>query len=254
MRRAATAAAVTAAATALALAGCAGGGTSAGEDEALTVLAAASLTESFDALATVFEDDHPGVRVVLGYDSSATLAAQVADGAPGDVLATADTRTMQVALDAGAVSDPVDVATNRLVLVVPADNPAGVQGIADLDDPAVDYVVCAESAPCGALARRLLDSEGIEAPARSLEVDVKAVLGKVVLDEADAGLVYTTDARAAGDRVETLAVPGAEDLLTRYPAAVLTESSHPRLAQEWLDLLASERGRRVLAEAGFGPP
>lgn len=237
-----------------ATAGC-GGTTGAGEgDRTLTVLAAASLTESFDELATVFEGDHQGVDVVTGYDSSATLAAQVVEGAPGDVLATADPRTMRTAVDGEATAaEPVVFATNELVLVVPAGNPADIRAFADLDRADVSYVTCVESAPCGATAASLLDRNGIHAEPRSLEVDVKGVLGKVVLDEADAGLVYASDALSAGDAVRTLRIPGAGTSLNHYLVAPTTQSKNPGLAREWIDLVLSDRGQRVLGDAGFGP-
>lgn len=224
-------------------------------ERTLTVLAAASLTETFEELAEKFEAEHSGVTVRLVLDSSATLAEQVTQGAPGDVLATADERTMQVVLEAGtAAGDPEPFATNRLVLAVPADNPAGVDALADLDDPQVDYVACVASAPCGALARRVLDRAGITSPPVSEEVDVKAVLAKVMLGEVDAGLVYATDVVAAGDDVAAVRLPSSAEQVARYPVVVLAEAREPRLAAAWVDLVTSAAGRRVLADAGFGAP
>jgi molybdate transport system substrate-binding protein len=236
------------------LSGC--GSDGAGSDRrTLEVLAAASLTETFTALAERFEDDHPDVTVRLVFDSSATLAEQVKQGAPADVLATADERTMQVVVDAGSTEgEPALFASNRLVLVTPAGDAAGVTSVTDLDDPQVTYVVCVPAAPCGTVARTVLDAAGVSAPAASEEVDVKAVLAKVTLDEADAGLVYATDAMAAGDAVATVEIPAAEDAVTRYPVAALTEADDPDLADGWVDLVMSEEGRQVLREAGFGAP
>jgi molybdate transport system substrate-binding protein len=228
------------------------------EDElsgTLTVLAAASLTESFEALADEFEARHEGVTVELAFDSSATLAEQVNQGAPGDVLATADERTMAVVTDAGnSAGDPRVLATNRLVLVVPADNPAGIEEFADIDSGGVDFVVCVESAPCGALAAEALEEQGIENEPASEEVDVKAVLAKVELDEADAGIVYATDAVASGDRVEAVEIPASAATTTSYPIAVTADAAEPELAAAWVDLVLSEEGQRVLAEAGFNAP
>ncbi len=236
------------------LAGCANGGAGSGQ-RTLEVLAAASLTETFTELAARFEEDHPGVTVRLVFDSSATLAEQVDQGAPADVLATADERTMQDVVDAGnAADEPVLFASNRLVLVTPADNPAGIRSVDDLEDPAVSYVVCVPSAPCGTVARTVLDAAGVTAPAASEEVDVKAVLAKVTLDEADAGLVYASDAVAAGDRVTTVRIPVAEDAVTRYPVAALAEADDPDLADDWVDLVLSAQGQQVLRDAGFGAP
>ena len=221
----------------------------------LTVLAAASLTEGFEVLADRFEAAHDGVSVELAFDSSATLAEQVNQGAPGDVLATADERTMQLVTDAGsAAGDPEVFATNELVLVVPAGNPAGIDELADLDGGDSDYVVCVESAPCGALAASVLDDAGISAPPASEEVDVKAVLSKVELDEADAGLVYATDAVAAGDRVQAIDVPAAGDAVNRYPIAATADAAEPDLAAAWVELVLSDEGQQVLRDAGFGAP
>ena len=192
---------------ALALAGCGGSDASSGgsrgssekETGTLNVLAAASLTETFTSLAKDFEADHPGVTVKLAFDSSATLAEQVTQGAPADVLATADEATMQTVVDAGGTEgDPQLFATNHLQMVVPKDNPANIQQFSDLEKPGVKYVVCVDTAPCGKLAAKVLAATGIKAKPASEEVDVKAVLSKVELGEADAGLVYATDAVAGG--------------------------------------------------------
>jgi molybdate transport system substrate-binding protein len=237
-------------------AGCGGSGSgSGGGDQELTVLAAASLTGTFTELQQVFVEDHPGVDVRLSVDSSATLAQQVVQGAPADVLATADERPMDTVVRAGGVAGSPDAfATNHLVLVVPADNPAGVRSVDDLSRPGVDYVVCVPSAPCGDVAATVLDEAGITAPAASEETDVKAVLSKVQLGEADAGLVYATDAAAAGDSVRSFDIPGSQDSSTRYLVAALDEAGAPDLARAWVALVLSDRGQRILADAGFGPP
>lgn len=235
-----------------ALTGCGGTGGSGTDDRTLVVLAAASLSESFGELAEVFEDANPGVDVRLSLDSSATLAQQAVEGAPADVLATADLRTMRTAADAGALAAEAEVfATNAMVLVTPADADIGTTEFADI--MGTTYVVCVESAPCGAISRELLDVNGIESDPASLEVDVKAVLTKVLLGEADAGMVYATDAAAAGDAVRTYEVPGAAGLLNDYPVAVLAEAPEPDLAHAWTELALSAEGQRVLARHGFGP-
>ena len=237
------------------LAGCGSGGADGGggSEGTLDVLAASSLTEAFAVLAERFEEDHPGVEVRLVLESSTTLATQVTEGAPADVLATADEASMQFVLDSGDAEEADVFATNELVLVTPADNPAGIESMTDLDDPDVAYVACVDTAPCGALAARLLEANDVRAEPRSLEVDVKAVLAKVTSGEADAGLVYASDARAAGDDVVTLPVPGAEDELNSYLIANVTESDDPELARAWVDLVLSAEGQDVMAEAGFGP-
>lgn len=227
----------------------AGGGTA-----TLDVLAAASLTEAFAALAERFEAMQSGVDVRLVLESSTTLASQVTEGAPADVLATADDRSMQLVLDADSAQRADTFATNELVLVTPAANPAGVRLLADLDDPDVSYVACVPTAPCGAVAADLLEVNDVAEEPRSLEVDVKAVLAKVVSDEVDAGLVYASDAKAAGDAVQSFPVPASEERLNRYLVAVVEQADDAGLAAAWVDLLLSDEGQQVLAKAGFGPP
>lgn len=219
----------------------------------LTVLAGASLTDTFTALAERFEEEHEGVEVELAFDSSATLAEQALGGAPADVLATADTATMDGAADALA-ADPQVFATNTMVVVLPADDPAGLASYDDLDSPDVTYVVCVETAPCGKVAATLIAGSGLQREPASLEVDVKAVLSKVTTGEADAGFVYATDAVAAGDDVTTLEVPGAADAVTSYPVAPLVQSQEADLAADFVALVLSEGGQELLADAGFGPP
>ncbi|WP_341240861.1 molybdate ABC transporter substrate-binding protein [uncultured Nocardioides sp.] len=238
-------------------AGCSTGGSNQdatddpGAEQRLTVLAAASLTETFTDLARELEAENPGVEVTLAFDSSATLAQQALEGAPADLLATADTRTIESAADALAAAPEV-FATNTLVLVVPAGNPAGIESVEDL--AGATYVACVETAPCGASWAALADEQGIGAEPASLEVDVKAVLARVVADEVDAGVVYASDAVAAGDAVETLDLPGAEDQVTSYALGLLEQSSEPELAQDFADLVLGETGRGVLTDAGFGVP
>ena len=221
------------------------------DDTTINVLAASSLTETFTTLAKKFEDEHPGVTVKLNFDSSATLAQQAVDGAPGDVLATADTATMDSAQKALA-ADPKDFATNVLVMVTPPDDPAGITTFSDLDKSGVKYVVCVDTAPCGKVAAALLQQDGITARPASTEVDVKSVLAKVTEGEADAGLVYATDATAAGDSVKEIDIAGADQQITTYPIAPLDQSQHSDLAQAFVDLVLSDQGQQVLQDAGFG--
>lgn len=233
----------------LALTGCIGGT----EGRTLTVLAAASLTEPFTALEGEFERAHPGtdVRLVLG--SSATLALQVVEGGPADVVATADRRTMRIVVDAGATAaPPTTFAANEMVLAVPDANPADVDEIADLQRTGVMYIACVPSAPCGAIAEDLLAENGITRDPRSYETDVKAVLTKVETGEADAGLVYASDTQ--GRSVETVEVPGAADHRNPYLVAALDRATEPRLARDWIRLVESTTGRRTLTDAGFTIP
>lgn len=219
-------------------------------DTTITVLAASSLTETFEELADRFEEAHPGVRVRLAFESSATLAQQAVEGAPADVLATADEATMAGADDALA-ADPEVFAANSLVLVTPAGNPAGVGTIDDLDRDGVRWVACVETAPCGKAARAVLEEHGVTGEPASLEIDVKAVLARVTSDEADAGFVYRTDAIAAGPAVRAIRVSTEEVPASLYPIAPLAQSEHPDLARAFVDLVLSEDGQQVLTEAGF---
>lgn len=244
MRR--TAAVVVTLALALGVAGC-------DDDEpTLTVLAAASLTGPFSTLADAFEAEHPGVRVSLVFESSATLAQMAIERAPGDVLATADRHTMDRAeREGGTSASATRFASNVLVLAVPGTNPAGIDAIEDLARPGVDYLTCVPTAPCGASARDVLSAAGITRRPASQEVDVRAVLGKVMTGEADAGLVYRTDAISATDRVRAFAIPGADARPNTYWVAPTVGAEHPELARAWIDLLTGSRGRAVLAGAGF---
>lgn len=226
------------------------------DDEVLTVLAAASLTEVFTTLATDFEQDHPGVEVELVLGSSTALAEQAVDGAPGDLLATADETSMELAASGGALgADAVAFARNQLTIVTPPGNPAGIEGIEDLDDPAVAHVACVASAPCGVLASGLLDAAGVTTPAVSEEVDVKAVLARVTQGEADAGLVYRTDAVAAGEEVVEVALPAdlASSFTTTYLVAPLATDDADRadLAEQFVAHVRSDGARAVLERAGF---
>lgn len=219
----------------------------------LNVLAAASLTETFQQLEKTFEDEHDDVDVKLSFGSSTTLAEQANEGAPGDVLATADQKSMDLAVDGGSVSgDPIQFATNALVLVVPADNPAGITGFDDF--ATTDWVRCDDEVPCGRLAVSLLEENKVTQEPVSREVDVKAVLAKITSGEADAGFVYESDAVAAGDAVKMFPVPGAENQLNPYFIGTLEQSEDSDLAREWVDLVNSDDGHKILNEAGFGQP
>ena len=215
------------------------------------MLAAASLTDVFEELATGFEDEHD-VDVTFSFGSSTDLAEQVADGAPGDVLATADEASMGIAEDAGVTGEVETFATNVLTIVVPAGNPAGIASLDDLEG--TTWVRCADEVPCGKVAVAVLADAGVTAEPASLEEDVRATLDKVVSGEADAGLVYATDAVAAGDDVEAVAIPDAEANLTSYYATTLEQSEDADLAADWVAWVTSEEGRAILEDAGFGSP
>lgn len=233
--------------------GTAGNSGGAGGETELTVFAAASLADVAEQVSAVVEEQDPGVTVNLSPAGSSDLVSQVLAGAPADVLVTADETTMGRAVEAGAVEEPTVVALNHPVLVVPAGNPAGVTGLDDSLRDAV-LVVCAPQVPCGAAAADLADLAGVTLTPASEELSVTDVLGKVTSGQADAGIVYATDARRAGDAVETVPVPGADQVTNRYPAAVVAGTDAPAAAQAWIATLTGEAGRRALADAGFELP
>ncbi|QEO13715.1 molybdate ABC transporter substrate-binding protein [Agromyces intestinalis] len=222
----------------------------------LTVYAAASLTAAFDELAAEFEAEHPGVDVLpIVYDGSSTLATQLVEGAPADVFASADERTMATVDDAGLLAaDPELFATNTLRIVVPAGNPGGVAAIEDLANPDLQVVLCAPEVPCGAASHQLLDLDGVTLTPVSEEQNVTAVLTKVRAGEADAGLVYSTDAVAAGDEVETIVPANADEVVNRYPIAALAAAGNPDVAAAFVAFVLSDEGQALLAEYGFGAP
>lgn len=222
----------------------------------LTVSAASSLTEVFAAVAADFEAAHPGVDVTVNVGSSGTLATQIEEGAPVDVAAFADEATMTRLVDAGLVVGPVEVfATNELVIVTEPGNPLGITSLADLAD-AGTVALCASSAPCGAFADQALEQAGVEVPASSITRgrDVKATLGAVAEGDADAGIVYVTDAAVAGDAVAAVPVPAERNVVARYPVAVVDGAADAALARAFVEHVLGPEAGALLEEAGFGPP
>ena len=244
------------AACVLALSGVAGCGTATdpGGTATLTVYAASSLTATFTELAADFEEDHEEVEVELSFGGSADLVAQVQQGAPADVVATADTATMDRLAAEDLVEEPVVFASNRLEIAVPPGNPAGVRSLQDLSQPGLNLVLCAPEVPCGAAAARVAEVGGVRLAPVSEEQSVTDVLGKVVSGEADAGLVYVTDVRAAGDQVQGVGFPESAEVVNDYPLAVVSGTDHGDLAAAFLALVTGQRGREVLSAAGFGRP
>ena len=243
----------------LLLAGCASAtpaASPAATDDAIegtvTVFAAASLNESFAVIKEAFEDANPGIEVVYNFGGSSGLAEQIVQGAPADVFAAASPATMTTVTDAELVDAPIEFATNTLEIAVPVGNPGNVTGLADFANDDLAIALCAVEVPCGAAADKALTAAGITAAPDTLEQDVKAVLTKVELGEADAGLVYVTDVAAAGDAVEGVEFAEAADAVTAYPIATLTEAPNPDAAAAFVAWVLSGAGQAVLAEAGFG--
>lgn len=224
-----------------------------GQPQKVTIFAASSLTESFEAMKQRFVSEHPGVDVVLSFGSSSTLAEQVAAGAPADVVATANHDSIQILIEKGLLAaQPTHFADNTLVIVTPPKNPAHIHGLSDLAGTA--FVLCDPSAPCGAASQTILNNAGVTAKPKSYEPDVKSVLSRVELHEADAGLVYVTGSRAAGDQVHTIDIPADVNVTNPYYIAAVKDAPHPTLAADWLDLVTSEQGQRLLAGQGFESP
>lgn len=244
-------------AAALALAGCGDaaqdGPSSSGPpySDQVTVFAAASLSEAFTAIGQDFEAEHPGIDVQFNFAGSSTLARQLERGAPADVFASANQQQMRNVVDAGIVTDPVVFAHNQLRIVTPAGNPAGVDGLRDFAKEDLTIAVCAEQVPCGSAARKAFAAAGVDAAPDTLEQDVKAVLTKVSLGEADAGLVYVTDVAAAGDQVEGFDFPAAKEAVNEYHIAALRQAPHRQAADAFVDFVQSQQGQRTLAESGF---
>jgi molybdate transport system substrate-binding protein len=221
----------------------------------LTVFAAASLTDVFTELGEVLEQENPELDVQFNFAGSSALATQLTQGAPADVFAAANQPQMTVVTDAGlADGEPAVFTANVLQIAVPAGNPAGVAGLADFAREELTLAVCAPEVPCGAAADDVFAAAGVSARPDTLEEDVRAALTKVELGEVDAALVYTTDVTAAGDAVEGLDFPEAEDAVNEYPIAALADAPNPEAAAAFVDLVESEAGQRALADAGFRTP
>ena len=239
-----------------ALAACGSGdsGASGSEDSTLTVFAASSLKDAFTDLGERFESEHDGVEVVFSFAGSSDLVAQVQQGADADVLASADEATMDKLTADDLVGEPSLFATNTLQVAVPPDNPAGVRSLQDLTRTGTKLVICAPQVPCGSAAVKLEEAAGVDLQPVSEEQSVTDVLNKVISGEADAGLVYVTDVRAAGDQVDGIELDESGTVVNRYPIATVADSDQADLAQEFLDLVTGAEGRQVLADAGFGRP
>ncbi|MGN6242759.1 MAG: molybdate ABC transporter substrate-binding protein [Motilibacteraceae bacterium] len=229
-------------------------GASSSPTGSITVLAAASLTGSFTELAHSFEAAHPGSKVVLSFGASSTLAQQALQGAPADVFASASQKNMDQVVQGGAARGPQVFAKNVMEIAVPPANPAKIMQLSDLARPGVKLVLCQPQVPCGAVAATVLKNAGVQAKPVSLEADVKATLTKVQLGEADAGVVYVTDVKAAGAKVQGIPIPTGVNASTDYPVAVLKDAPNHALADQFVASVLSEQGRSVLSKAGFQAP
>ena len=221
----------------------------------LRVFAATSLRAVFGELERSFEDEHADVDVELTFGGSSALAAQVRQGAPAHVLATADEQTMRTALPEDADPPRTAFARNRLAIVVEPTNPKRIMSLSDLGRDDIAVVLCAPAVPCGRLAAAALERAGVRVEARSLEENVGGVRAKVELGEADAGVVYVTDAIEAGDELTRVDDPRLADpsLEAVYPMAILEGAPQPA-ARSWVAFVRSDAGRRALERRGFLAP
>lgn len=259
-----------------ALAGCRGNQASGAEDggqaEAqgdsggtLTVFAAASLTDAFGELATTFEEQNPGVAVRTSFGSSSKVLAQIQQGAPADVFASADEATMNTAVNEGLVAgEPRTFVRNRLVIVVSGDGPAGIQSYRDLAEPGLRLVLAEDEVPVAEYAEESLERanaeygadfrEGVFDNIVSREADVRAAVNRVALGDADATFGYTSDVTPdIRDRVETVGIPPDLNVIATYPIAALSGAESPELANRWIELVTSAEGQGVLKKWGFEP-
>lgn len=252
-----------------ALAGCGGDATTAGENEgALTVFAAASLTDAFEEMGEMFEEENPGSEVSFNFASSSTLATQAIQGAPADVFASADEAQMENVADENLLAgEPEIFAENREVVVVPEGNPAGVEEFGDLAQPGIRLVLALEEVPAAEYAEEILSNaaedpeeygpefeEAVLGNIVSREEDVRASVNRVVIGDADATFAYASDVTPdIRSSVEVVEVPENLQVVPRYPIAALEGSENTELAEAWVELVLSESGQRTLEEWGFEP-
>jgi len=236
------------------------------QEVSLTVLAAASLTEPFEEIATLFEADNPGVTVQFSFAGSQQLAKQLAEGASADVFACANLTYMDQAVADGRVNihSPINFTQNRLVIITPSSNPGEIQAISDLSRPGLKLVLAAEAVPVGKYTLEFLEKashnsqyptsfkEDVLANVVSYENNVKSVLAKVLLGEADAGVVYTSDISGdASDQVIRIDIPEPLNVIAKYPIATIENSPNEKLAQAFVDFVLSPEGQEVLTKYGF---
>jgi molybdate transport system substrate-binding protein len=237
------------------LAACGSSGTpSASLSGTASVFAAASLTDSFKALGTAFQTAHPGTTVQFNFAGSPTLVTQIEQGAAADVFASADTTNMDKLKTDGFTADSSQVfAHNKLEIVVAAGNPTGITGLADLAKPGLIYITAAPTVPAGKYALQILASAGVKVTPKSLETDVKSVVSKIELGEADAGIVYVTDVKAAGSKVTGVPIPDSVNVIATYPIVSVKGAKNPNLANAFVAYVLSAEGQATLQSFGFLP-
>ena len=220
----------------------------------VNVFAAASLKEAFTKLGHQFEIAHPGVKIVFNVGPSSGRAAQITQGAPADVFASASTKNMNQVVKAADATSPTNFASNVMEIAVPAKNPTAITALSDLAKAGVKVALCQPVVPCGATAAKVFTNAKLTVTPVTQEIDVKAVLTKVSLGEVDAGIVYLTDVRAAGAKVKGIEIPADVNASTKYPIATLTKAPNRATAQAFTDYVLSAEGTSVLVADGFAKP
>jgi len=220
----------------------------------ITVFAAASLRETFTELGKQFQTANAGTKVTFSFAASSALAEQINSGAPADIFASASSRNMEQVVRAAGASGSKVFATNKMEIATPPSNPAKVVSVNDLAKSSVKTALCQPQVPCGAVAQQVFTNAKITVKPVTLEPDVKSVLTKVQLGEVDAGMVYVTDVKAAGDKVKGVEISDDVNASTDYPIAALTKSANPGVASAFVDLVFSPAGQSVLDTAGFSTP
>ncbi len=221
----------------------------------IVVFAAASLTKPFTQIGDQFKTAHPGTDIEFSFAGSSDLVTQLTQGAPADVFASADTKNMDKAARAGLLrGEPVNFASNTLTIVAAPGNPKKISSFSDLTRPGLTVVVCAPQVPCGSATETVEKATGVQLDPVSEESQVTDVLNKVTSGQADAGLVYVTDAQGAGDKVTAVAFPESAGAVNTYPIAVLGQTKSPQPATDFVDLVTGEAGQKILSAAGFAKP
>jgi molybdate transport system substrate-binding protein len=229
-----------------------GGSSGSGSPAEIKVFAAASLTAAFNKIGQDYTAANPNTKVTFNFAGSQALATQIQQSAPADVFASADTTNMGKV--ASLVGTPQNFASNLLRIVVAKGNPKAIKGLSGLSNPDLKVVLAAPEVPAGKYAQQALAAQHVTVKPVSLEDNVKAVVTKVSLGEADAGIVYVTDVTAGGDKVEGVDIPNDQNVPATYPIATVKASTHQSQAQAFVDMVRSDQGQQVLSSFGFLPP
>jgi molybdate transport system substrate-binding protein len=224
-----------------------------GNSKSITVAAASSLSGAFEAAKTEFEASHPGTSITLAFGSSSSLAQQILDGARIDVFASADNDTMQ-RVNRELAGRASTFTTNTLEIMVEKGNPLGIATLSDLARPELVYITCAPEVPIGKYSAEVLTRAGVTVAPSSLEPDVKGIVTKITSGEADAGIVYSTDVVAAGDRASGVVIPMRQNVMASYPIARLYRARHNTTAAAWIDFINGAEGQTILTRFGFIAP